>query len=349
MNDKIWISSSLLALGMIMAGPVGAGPMGYVAMAGSETVVPFDIESGMPVLPSISLAPDATDPYDVTIHPYLPEVWIAGNEGVLILDRATGAELASLDLSAGDSYLVDIAFNPAGDTAYISDRNENELVLVDVGTHAPTGETINLGSGFAPGWLAVHPVTGDIYVTEWQANDIAHIDGDTLVPVIALFPGGFRLRDLVFSPDLDILYIANGVGNDEILFLDVPEFDILEQVPVGEDPWAVTVTPDGGKLFSANQDSRDVSVVDTVSLSVDTIDLTPSADPRDVAIAADGSAVYVPTGGISGDDGVFVIDPDTHALIETFGFGAEDSFSNVLAVAPKTVGDFLFIDGFESR
>jgi YVTN family beta-propeller protein len=319
-------------------------------MGGTDTLVPFDIETGEPILPSVELSPEASGAYDVTIHPLLPEVWVAGRDqdGLVILDRNTTAEIARLDLATDDSFLVDIAFSPEGDIAYVSDRDADRVVLIDVYTHLPTGEVVETPTGFAPGWMAVHPRTGDVYLTDWQSEDLIVIDAEALTTTRTPLGDGFRLRDLVFAPDLETLYVANGVGNDVILFINVETLTIEEQVGVGEDPWAVDVTPDGAQLFVANQDSRDVSVIETSTLVVETIDLTDSADPRDVDIAEDGSAVFVPTGGISGDDGVFVIDPDTHALVDTHTFGSDDTRSSVLAVAPQALWDLIFRDGFES-
>lgn len=340
---------ALLVMTLAVAcGPLSAGPTGYVAMGGTDSLVPFDIETGTPDLPSIELIPDVSGPYDVTIHPYLPEVWVVGkdNDGVVVVNRATNAEVARMDLAIEDNFLVDVIFSRDGETAFISNRDAGIIHVVDVSSHT-LSSTVPV-SDFPPGWMAVHPRTGDIYLTEWQGRDLAVIDSETLqVGTPADLGSGFRMRDLKFSPDAQTLYIANGVGNDEILFVDPQNLTIDQQVGVGEDPWAVDVMPDGSKLFVANQDSRDVSVVDLTTLSVQTIGLTPSADPRDVDIAADGLAVFVPTGSIAGEDGIFVIDPQTNTLIDTYTVGPDDSRGVVLAVAPQALYDRIFSDRFE--
>lgn len=327
------------------------GPVGFVAMSGTDTLVPFDIESGVPDLPSIDLTPNVSGPYDVTIHPFLPEVWVVGKngDGVLVVNRSTNAVIARLDLEIEDDFFIDTIFSRDGETAFVSNRDARVLHVIDVSSHSPIPSANVDNPEFRPGWMAVHPRTGDIYLSEWQGGDLAVIDGDTLQvgPPVNL-GSGFRMRDLKFSPDAQTLYIANGVGNDEILFVDPDTLTIEQQVSVGEDPWAVDVMPDGSKLFVANQDSRDVSAVDLSTLSVETIDLTPSADPRDVDIAADGSAVFVPTGSISGEDGVFVIDPQTDMLIDTYTVGPNDSIGIVLAVAPQALYDGIFADRFEN-
>ena len=330
--------------------PANAGPTGFIAMTGSDTLVPFDIETGVPTLPSIDLFPEAISPYDVTIHPFLPEAWVvaSGADGLVVVDRDTLNVIARVDLSTPDSFLVDTAFSPEGDLAYISDRNAGHVVLMDVGTHAHSGITVETPNNVSPGWMAVHPSTGDIYLTDWQGGSLVVIDAGDLSVTSTFLGSGFRMRDLVFSPDAETLYIANGVGNDEILFVNVDTLKIIEQVGVGADPWAVDVTPDGQQLFVANQDSGDASVVNTATLVAAPIPLVANAEPRDVDIAADGSAVYVTSGSIDGEDGVFVIDPDSHVVTDTYTVGPDDSFASTLAVAPQSLGDFLFVDGFEN-
>ena len=233
----------------------------------------------MPDLPSIELAPDVEGSYDVTIHPYLPEVWVVGkdNDGVVIVNRSTNAVIARLDLAIEDNFLVDTIFSRDGETAFISNRDARILHVVDVSSHTLVPSSNVDIPDFPPGWMAVHPRTGDIYLTQWQGGDMTIIDGETLqVGTTVDFGGGFRMRDLKFSPDADTLYIANGVGNDEVLFVDPENLTIDDQVGVGDDPWAVDVMPDGSKLFTANEDSEDVSVIDLTTLAVTTIELTPS-------------------------------------------------------------------------
>lgn len=334
-----------------ISSPLAAGPTGYVAMSGTDTLVPFDVETGVPDLPSIELMPEVSGPYDVTIHPYLPEVWVVGkdDDGVVVINRSDNSEIARLDLAIVDNFFVDTVFSRDGETAFISNRNARQIHVIDVSSHSPAAVSTVDVPDFPPGWMAVHPRTGDIYLTEWRGRELAVIDAETLqVDTPVDLGSGFRMRDLKFSPDAQTLYIANGVGNDEILFVDPESLTIDQQVGVGEDPWTVDVMPDGSKLFTANEDSRDVSVIDLNTLSVETIDLTPSADPRDVDIAADGSAVFVPTGSIGGEDGIFVIDPQTNTLIDTFTVGPDDSFGTVLAVAPQALYDQLFADRFEA-
>jgi len=344
----------LAALALIFLLPVPAAEAdswGWVGMTATDSLVPIHLDSAQPLLPSLDLLPEGAHPYDVTIHPRLDEVWIAGRDGdgIVVVDTRTGGEIARIELPAGDHYLVDVVFERDGETAWLSDRDGDVIVLVDVASHTLTGTTVTGFPGFAPGWMAVDPVDGEIYLTDWQGNELYVIDPGTLTKTSTTYPSGYRLRDLEFSPDGSKLYVANGVGNDQVLVIDPDTMAVLDSAATGADPWAVDVTPDDAWLFTANQDDGTVTAVDTSDMSTRTIDLVSGAEPRDIDISLEGTSVYVPSESIPGEDAVFVIDVATRTLVDTIHLGDDDSFANVLAVAPQNAQSLLvFSGGFEA-
>jgi PKD repeat protein len=85
----------------------------------------------------------------------------------------------------------------------------------------------------------------------------------------------------------------------------------------------------------ANEDSHDVSVIDTnLNVVTTTISLAADADPRDLDITADGQYVYVTSGVIAGDDAVYVIEVSSLSLIDTI-YISPSTDPNALAVAPN--------------
>jgi YVTN family beta-propeller protein len=115
---------------------------------------------------------------------------------------------------------------------------------------------------------------------------------------------------------------------------------------VGDDPWGIDVSTDGQTLFVANEDSSDVSVIDIGTTMVTSIALGIGADPRDVDIGPDGLFAYVPSGEISGSDGVYVIDVASAALADFIETGQVNP--NALSMAPEGPSSVIFMDGFES-
>ncbi len=330
---------------VVLCPVVAAAANGFVGMSTSDALVVLDLDAGTALSPSIPLLPEGDYPYDVTILPDGSEVWICGasGDGVVVLDTATQTEITRIDLGAAGGYPVNIAFDAAGAIAYVSARDGNAVLLVDVATHTPTGEIIPIAAG--PGKGRVRPSDGTIFVVDWYDDFLYSIDPDTLAVTSA--DVGSSLWDLTIHPAGAPLYVIDR-GSDQVHVVDPETLTVTTSVPVGDDPWGIEITPDGSTLFIANEDSSNVTVVDTVSNTVvTTIALAADADPRDVDINAEGTLAYVPNGAVAGDDGVYVIDTATYAVVDTITISG-DSNSNAIAVAPEPFGGLLFRDGFES-
>jgi DNA-binding beta-propeller fold protein YncE len=135
-----------------------------------------------------------------------------------------------------------------------------------------------------------------------------------------------------------MLYVADR-GNDQIHAYDlvagggVPTTPVAS-IDVGDDPWGIDITSDGGMLVVACEDSSDVWFVNTATLTTTTLALAADADPRDVEITADDAFAFVPTGDVAGDDGVYVIDLAAQSITQTLSH-LDASNSNVVAVTPQ--------------
>jgi YVTN family beta-propeller protein len=67
---------------------------------------------------------------------------------------------------------------------------------------------------------------------------------------------------------------------------------VTATIPVGKDPTGVAVSPDGSKVYVANQIDGTVSVIATASNSV-TATVTVGSSPQGVVVTPDGSKAYV--------------------------------------------------------
>lgn len=71
---------------------------------------------------------------------------------------------------------------------------------------------------------------------------------------------------------------------------------VVADVPVGGSSRGVAMSPDGRRVYSASQDTGNVSVIDTVSRTV--IATVATGDiPQHPAVSPDGARVYVPNLG----------------------------------------------------
>ena len=72
---------------------------------------------------------------------------------------------------------------------------------------------------------------------------------------------------MIVSHDGKRIYAANG-GAGSVSVIDVASNKSIAEIPVGQRPWNMALTPDGKKLYVANGRSNSVSVIDTGALKV---------------------------------------------------------------------------------
>ena len=158
-----------------------------------------------------------------------------------------------------------------------------------------------------------------LYVTNEASGDVTVIDAATLTAV-ATIPVGKRPRGIAASPDGTRLYVAlsgspnAGPGVDEktlpppdrtadgIGIIDVRQGKLVKVVPSGTDPEQLAVSPDGTRVFVANEDAGRASIIDVASGKV--IETFKTGDePEGVSVEPSGDRVWV----TSESDGAVVV------------------------------------------
>lgn len=316
-----------------------SGHLGLVGTSTDDRLVPFDLVTSEPLTFSIDALPQGNYPYDVTMHPATGQIWTVGasGDGVVVVDRSSGMEVTRFFLTG--EYPVDILFSEHGDLAYSANRDSDSIDLIDTAAYQITGSwPITATGGSGPGKMAIDHCLGTLYGVDWFGDYVRQIDPATGA-VLDEFDAGSSLWDLVIDPAAETLYVTDR-GTDQVHVIDLATFSLVTSLPTGDDPWGIDITPDGSTLFVANEDSADVTVIDTTGLSVvTTIPLTvpggdPNVDPRDVEVSEDGTRVYVPSGAVSGDDYVLMIDVATLEQVGQINV-APATNPNALAVRPQ--------------
>lgn len=114
------------------------------------------------------------------------------------------------------------------------------------------------------------------------------------------------------------VYVAN-IDSDSVSVIDAPSDLIVGgEIPVGVDPFAVAITPDGSRAYVPNSGppldpaADTVSVIATATNSAVGSPITVGNLPRSIAITPDGSHAYVPN---LGSNNVSVIDTATNTTV----------------------------------
>lgn len=177
-----------------------------------------------------------------------------------------------------------------------------------------------------------------ICVSNEKSGTVTLINGENH-EVVATIPVGKRPRGIHTSPDGKLLFVAlsgspiNGprhgsVGDDDtpkkadhaadgIGVIDLAQKKFLRKLPAGSDPEQFAVSPDGAKLYIANEDAGGLTVLSVADGRLGPT-LPVAEEPEGVAFTPDGRFVYV-TCETHGQ--VFVVDPAQNKVVGSFTVG----------------------------
>jgi len=162
-----------------------------------------------------------------------------------------------------------------------------------------------------------------LYVTNLFDNNVSvfqtNADG-SLAAVTTIAGVGTTLRGVAVRGDQAFAYItSNGTG--EVKVIDTSTNAVVQTIATGAGPFGVAVSPDGSRVYVANQSGTTVSVFSadsaTGQLSALTT-ITTGTAPRAVKFSADGTRAYV-ANQTSGS--VSVINTATNSVIATVPTG----------------------------
>ncbi len=307
---------------------------GYTGASVTDSLAIFDLGTWT-LSGTLSLLPEGNYPYDATIRPDGSEVWITGasGDGVVVVDTASNQ--VTHRIMAG-SYTIGVAFRTDGALAFVSARDSGDVSVIDTATYAVV-DTIPIPTYYlGAGNLAINPCSDALYVVDYYDDSLIVVDTAALTVTDVLRNVGTSLWQLVVHPQGNYLYITDR-GQDNVHVLDTATLGQVTTIPVGDDPWGIDIAPDGALIYVTNEDSHDVTAIDATSNSVITTIALPhgnGSDPRDVDFDAAGAYAYVPSGDVSGDDEVYVLDAATHSVAGRIVV-APAANPNVVAVAPQ--------------
>ena len=276
--------------------PTGAGAEGvtfspdgrkvYVANRTAGSVSLISTASNVPLAsPAMGGAVQA-----IVAHPDGRWVYVTGGaSGILVLDAGTASQVDTISLidggspvsvGAGTSLIPNgLAVSPDGRYLYAVDNQVGgKVVVVDIAAKAVV-KSVSLGAGMMPLAVAVHP-----------RGQVAY----------------FAFSDTTSS------------GGDVVKVFDVATLSAAPAgISVRHQPEGIAVTPDGAKIYVANNLDNSVSVIDAATNVVTTTTAVGLA-PLGMAISPDGSRVYVAN---SGGTSTSVINVSTNAVEATVTVG----------------------------
>ena len=209
--------------------------------------------------------------------------------------------------------------------------------------------TVSVGDTPVQG--VVSPDGRYVYVVNMGDGSLSIVDTGSNAVVKTVTGVGDKPVDVAVSPDGEHVYVASqtksgtfttdGIGT--VAIVDTTSRTVVKTVAVGRSPVAVAVSPDGQRVYVANEEPNvtgtgdlfNTGTVTVIATGTNTVLTTVEAGylPADVAVSPDGTKLYVTNLGPSPDDpsGISVIDTATWQPVRHIAVGLNP---NHLAVSP---------------
>ncbi len=194
-----------------------------------------------------------------------------GSGTVTPIDTANNTALASIAVGRGP---FAVAITPDGKYAYVTDKLDGTVSVIDTSTNTNTGTTIKVGN--LPFGIAMCP-NGNAYVANFGSGTVSVIDTSTNKVVSTINSGLFPLG-VACSPDGKTVYIANFGGSllgvpspyipmvqGSIIPIDTSTNKAGTPIKVGTGPYAVCFSPDSSTAYVPNAGSSNVSVINVAT------------------------------------------------------------------------------------
>lgn len=281
------------------AGSRNAQPAGTNVVLSHRPYALAISECGIMYAPRLDAASAAR--FDLPAMEPTGHVTVGGTPTDVSFDRTGGrAFVSSQD---GSVSVIDVASNTVAQTIPVPDRAFVSLI-------SPTDDRLYVGSaigkvyvydfgsrrftdsiavGDVPQHLTFHPDGLRLYVSMRDVGRVAEIDTRTNT-VVRTFNSSSGVQEAVVAPDGSELYVANQSGWLEVWNLATGTQD--QQIPLGNGPWAMTLSPDQSKLYVGILFSGEVAVVDRVSRVVDRY-IDVGGIPRRIRFAPDNTTMVI--------------------------------------------------------
>ncbi|WP_165774085.1 beta-propeller fold lactonase family protein [Mycolicibacterium sphagni] len=316
---------------------VAVSPLVDKPVAGTPTVNTPDSATGV-----VTGALNITDPagkalsYNVSSQPTQGSVTVT-TTGAFTYTPTTAARLAAGQSTAPitDTFTVTAtngtASTPEQVTIPVAPATLTASSNISVaGVGYPTSEALSRDGKTL--YVSSYPSSGNgvVSVIDTATNTVTATISVPPLTAIAL-AGAYSLfpTSMVLSPDGKTLYVTSSVSDSgQLSVINTTTNAVVATEALGgsDEPSAVTISPDGTKLYVADYTGT-VSVINTTTTndgvpapSVITDISVGAPDLQGIAVSPDGDTVYVSSGG-GGVDSVSVIDAATNQVTGTITVG----------------------------
>ena len=168
------------------------------------------------------------------------QIYLLGYEG----DRLTllNVDTNALEkIPAGATHLWGIALT--ANKLYVTHVQDSTIAAIDTGTHAVK----NLQVGAMPSAVAANPLTGEVYVANYNDGSVTILNGDAPTAIVV----GKHPQAIAIDATKKLVYVAN-TQDGTVSVIDAQTHHVLRTVSAGQHPYAIAVNAKTHTVYVAN-------------------------------------------------------------------------------------------------
>jgi len=220
------------------------------------------------------------------------------DNAVAVIDTANNSVLARISVPTGPHGMV---ITPDGRWVYVSSDGDSKVSVIDARTDS-VAAAIEVGT--SPHGLAITPDGRLVLAAVFGTNSVAFIDTASRT-VVGKLPVG-NPHNIALSPDGRTAYVAAQMKDSlGLAVLDVAGRSQTAFVPLDKTPRALSVSPDGKRVYFTLAGSDAVQVLDTSSKAI-VNQIAVGASPHLPLATPDGRKVLVVS---QGPGELYILDP----------------------------------------
>lgn len=284
----------------LAAGPLGAlahaAGFTYIRRQANQILVRQRPDDLIAVTGATQIGEGATSDYAISPRALPQGVAVAGGTAYVAnsgtdttseIDAATGHVRRAIKVGWSPGA---VAVSPDGARLYTADTASNTITAIDLATG---NQLAAIAVANTPAALVHHPTQPRLYVACQSGNTLVEVDTAGLTVLSALVVGNHP-TGLAITPDGKEVWVA--VDQDmRIAIVTTAPFAASGAIALAESPLGIALAPDGAKGYVTFPQTNHLAILDVAARTVGP--MLPVADaggrPSAVAVAPDGSAVYV--------------------------------------------------------
>ncbi len=239
---------------------------------------------------------------------------------VAVIDTADNRLLGKIAVPPGPHGLV---VTPDGGRVYVSSDGDSKVSVIDTASDTVTA---SIDVGKSPHGLAITPDGSMVLAAVFGESRVAFIETATNT-VVGTTPVASP-HNIAIRPDGRTAYVASQKkGSFALALIDLRMMRASGSVPLAKMPRALSVSPDGSRVFFTLGGSDDVQVLDAAKIAV-VAQIPVGVSPHFPLFTADGSEALVVCQGPGELD---ILDPSRDTVEARVAVGAQPHW---IAVTP---------------